>query len=139
MKVQLLIVDDELEICDMLSRHFRYAGFDVETASNGIEALEKLENANIQIIISDIMMPEMDGVDLLRSVRKQYPMIHVIMITGYVTMENALGCMRHGADTCIFKPLEDLGELDGAVEKAVMSLKHWHEKLKVLQTLNHSA
>ncbi len=136
MKARLLIVDDEPEICEMLSRHFRYLGFHVDTASDGIEALEKLAKARTEVVISDIVMPQMDGVELLRTIQQQYPMIHTIMITGYVTLENALACMRHGADTCVFKPLEDLTELEEAVEFAVGRLKRWHEKLRMLQAMN---
>lgn len=136
MKARLLIVDDEPEIRDMLSRHFRYLGFKVDTASDGVEALEKLSNVRTEVIISDIVMPRMDGVELLRTVQKQYPMIHTIMITGYVTLENALSCMRHGADNCIFKPLEDLTELEEAVQSAVARLKRWQEKLRTLQAMN---
>ena len=136
MKARLLIADDEIEICEMLSRHFRYLGFHVDTASDGIEALEKLAKARTEVVISDIVMPQMDGVELLRTIRQQYPMIHTIMITGYVTLENALACMRHGADTCVFKPLEDLTELEEAVEFAVGRLKRWQEKLRMLQTMN---
>ncbi|HEW78808.1 MAG TPA: response regulator [Phycisphaerales bacterium] len=135
MKARLLIVDDEAEICDMLSRHFRYLGYAVDTASNGIEAMEKLVHVSTQVVISDIVMPRVDGVELLRAVQQQYPMVHTIMITGYVTLENALSCMRHGADTCIFKPLEDLSELEEAVERAVISLKRWQDKLKELQRM----
>lgn len=136
MNVRLLIVDDESEIRDMLSRHFRYLGYEVVTASNGIEALEKLASDTIQVVVSDIVMPRMDGVDLLRALRQQHPMIRTIMITGYVTLENALSCMRLGADTCVFKPLEDLGELEEAVVRAIQSLKHWQEKFKALQEMN---
>ncbi len=136
MKARLLIVDDEPEICEMLSRHFRYLGFHVDTASDGIEALEKLAKARTEVVISDIVMPQMDGVELLRTIQQQYPMIHTIMITGYVTLENALACLRHGADTCVFKPLEDLTELEEAVEFAVGRLKRWHEKLRMLQAMN---
>jgi DNA-binding NtrC family response regulator len=133
---RLLIVDDETEIREMLSRHFRYLGFQVDTACDGIEAMEKLAQARTEVIISDIVMPRMDGVELLRTVRQQYPMIHTIMITGYITLDNALECMRHGADTCVFKPLEDLTELEEAVEFAVGRLKRWQDKLRMLQAMN---
>ncbi len=136
MKVKLLIVDDEIEICEMLSRHFRYIGYDVDTASNGVEALEKLSHSSFQVVISDIVMPKTDGVELLRAIKNQYPMVHTVMITGYVTLENALACMRLGADTCIFKPLEDLTELEDAVANAVKALKQWQEKLKMLKAMN---
>lgn len=136
MKAKILIVDDEIEICEMLSRHFRYVGYDVDTAFNGIEAMEKLAENSFQVVISDIVMPKMNGVELLRAVKKQYPMIHIVMITGYVTLENALSCMRLGADTCVFKPLEDLTELEDAVAGAVNVLKQWQEKLKMLKAMN---
>ena len=136
MKVKILIVDDEIEICNMLSRHFRYIGYEVDTASNGAEAIEKLDKSNFRVVISDIIMPKMDGVELLRAIKKEYPMAHVIMMTGYVTLENGLSCMRHGADTCVFKPLEDLTELEDAVVSAVNALKQWQEKLKMLKTMN---
>ena len=136
MSAKLLIVDDETEIREMLSRHFQYLGFQVETACDGIEAIEKLAQARTEVIVSDIVMPRMNGVELLRIVRQQYPMIHSIMVTGYVTLDNALSCMRLGADTCVFKPLEDLTELESAVDVAVSRLKRWQEKLKILQTMN---
>ena len=136
MKVRILIVDDEVEICEMLSRHFRYIGYDVETANDGRQAMEKLAESIFQVVISDIVMPKMDGVELLRTIGKQFPMIHVVMITGYVTLDNALSCMRLGADTCVFKPLEDLTELEDAVTNAVSALKLWQEKLKMLRTMN---
>ncbi|HBG28721.1 MAG: hypothetical protein A2Y10_12275 [Planctomycetes bacterium GWF2_41_51] len=135
MKSKILIIDDEVEICDMLSRHFRYIGYEVDTTTNPIEALDKLAENNFQVAILDIVMPKMSGIDLLRTIRKQYPMTHVVMITGCVTLDNALSCMRLGADTCIFKPLEDLTELEEAVANALKSLKHWQEKFKMLQLM----
>lgn len=133
MKGCLLIVDDEEHIRDMLSRHFRFLEYDVITAGNGAEALARLGESKVDVVISDIVMPEVDGVELLRALRSQYPMIHAVMITGYVTLENALACMRLGADTCIFKPLEDLKELEDAVDSAVDRLKCWHKKLLELK------
>lgn len=133
MKGRLLIVDDEQEIREMLSRHFRMMDYDVALACNGREALEVLAKTRTDVVISDIRMPEMDGVALLREVRNQYPMTHVIMITGYVTIENALTCMRKQADTCVFKPLTDLSELEEAVEAGMAALARWNRKFRELQ------
>ncbi|TYT74013.1 response regulator [Desulfobotulus mexicanus] len=132
MKGHLLIVDDEKEIRDMLSRHFRLMGYEVLTAEHGLDALSILEKNRVDAVISDIMMPVMDGVDLLREIRRQYPMVRVIMITGYVTLENALACMRNQADTCIFKPLNDLGELEEAVQTAIAAQARWTRKFREL-------
>lgn len=135
MKARILIVDDEPQIRDMLSRHFRFINYDVTTAANGHETLEHMKSNVYDIVISDISMPEMIGVDLLRKIKAQYPMVHVIMITGYVVMENVLACMRHGADTCVFKPFEDLSELETAVKRALDDLTRWQEKLKQLRKM----
>jgi DNA-binding NtrC family response regulator len=132
-KATLLIVDDEIEIREMLSRHFRLQKFNVELAGNGREALAILEQKRIDIVISDIMMPEMGGVELLRNIRQHYSMVRVIMITGYVTLENALACMRVGAQSCVFKPFADFDELDEEIGLAMTWLCKWQDKLRTLQ------
>lgn len=129
----LLIVDDEENIYKSLSRRYSLKGYIVDTAENGQDALEKMEEKSYRVVISDIKMPIMDGVELLRHIRKDYPMTRVIMMTGYVTLENALACLRHGADTCIFKPFEDLSEMDVAIEDALKYLQHWEDKLSELK------
>ncbi len=139
MKGRLLIVDDESEIREMLSRNFRMLGYEVQTAVNGIEALGLLAGTRTDVVVSDIRMPEMDGVSLLREIRRQYPMIRVIMITGHVTLENALACMRNQADTCVFKPLGDLSELEEAVETAMAALARWNRQLRMLQGMKPAA
>ncbi len=128
----ILIVDDEDNIREMLSRHFRFLGYDVEEAANGQEALQRMAEKRFDVVISDISMPKMTGIELLEVIKREYPMTHFIIITGYVTMENVMACMRQGADTCIFKPIEDMTELEEAVKWAVDHLKRWQEKLKTL-------
>jgi CheY-like chemotaxis protein len=129
MKVQLLIVDDEEEIREMLSRHFRFLGYEVEVAENGAMALEIMQNRKTDIIISDIRMPVMDGPELCKAVRKDYPMTRMIMMTGYVTLDNALSCLRRGADGLIFKPIEDLTELEDAVKRSLTIIQNWVDTL----------
>ena len=135
MKPKILVVDDEKIIRDFISRHFRFLGYETITAASGKEALEILNTTRCDIVISDIAMPEMTGVEFLRRLKLRYPMTHVIMVTGYVTMENVLACMRHGADTCVFKPFKDIAELEKAVEDAVASIMKWQAILKNLKGL----
>jgi DNA-binding NtrC family response regulator len=139
MNRRLLIVDDEIEIREMLSRHFRFLGYEVFMEENGLTALHFLERHRIDVVVSDIMMPGMDGVTLLKRIRREYPMIHVVMITGYVTLENALTCMRYQADACIFKPLEDLTELEESVANAFRTIDTWKRKFKELQGMKTDA
>jgi DNA-binding NtrC family response regulator len=131
----LLIVDDEREICEMLARHYRFAGHDAYTAADGRAALAFMEDHKVDVVVSDIRMPGMDGIDLLREIRRLYPMTHTIMITGHVSQENLLSCMRHGADNCVFKPLDDLGELDESVDGALGALQRWKQKLRALRAM----
>jgi DNA-binding NtrC family response regulator len=129
MNSRLLIVDDEADIRSSLTRRYSLKGFEVESAEGVEAALAILERKPFQVVVSDIKMPGIDGIELLRRIRSEYPMTRVIMMTGYVTLENGLACLRHGADTCIFKPLEDLSEMDDAIQKALDFLEHWEKKL----------
>ncbi len=135
MSGNLLIVDDEEENRNMLSRHFRFEGYNVVTAIDGLDALTKLEDNRFDVIISDIMMPNMNGIELLKEIRDHYPMIHVIMITAYVSLENGLAAMRYGADTIIFKPIKDLQILNKSVREAAAKLDEWMAILKELHSL----
>jgi len=134
-KIKLLVVDDEEDIRQMLARHFKFRGFEVATAEHGRAAIEALEEARFDIVVSDIMMPVMDGIELLQCIHEDHPMVHAIMITGYVSLENAMACMRYGAQTCIFKPLQDLQELDAAVAEAVAAINHWVAILDELRAM----
>ena len=125
MNISILVVDDEEEIREMLSRHFRYLGFSVKTAENGKQALEIMGSTRVDIVISDILMPVMDGPELCSHIHQDYPLTRVIMITGYVTLDNVMSCLRRGAETCIFKPIEDMSQLDDAVTRAVETIKRW--------------
>ena len=129
------MVDDELEIREMITRHFTFEDYKVFKASDGQEALEILENIQVDVVISDIVMPRMTGVDMLEVISNEYPMIRVIMMTGYVTQSHLLKCMQFHAETVIFKPIEDLNEMYDAVLRCFDSLKLWNKKLKVLQGL----
>ncbi|MAX24266.1 MAG: hypothetical protein CMJ19_07160 [Phycisphaeraceae bacterium] len=134
MNISLLIVDDEEQIRQMLCRHFRLMGYEVHMAQDGANAIEVLESVKIDIVISDILMPNKTGIDLLRYIKQNSQMIHVIMISGYVCLENAMTCMRLGAQTIIFKPLEEMTELENAVNRAVENIHHWLKVLKELQS-----
>jgi len=132
MSYKLLIVDDEKEIRDSLAIRYRLKGYEIETAENGKDALKILNHTKINVVISDIMMPEMNGVELMKEIRSEFPMIKVIIITGYVTLDNALACYRYGAHDVIFKPFENLKELDDALLEIKEYLTRWQNKLATL-------
>ncbi|MEA3288498.1 MAG: sigma-54 dependent transcriptional regulator [Candidatus Marinimicrobia bacterium] len=102
----ILIVDDEQEIRDSLSEVLTEEGYLTYTAENGKVALEMLEDLHYDIIISDIKMPELDGVTLLQKVKEQAPDTFFILITSYGSTETAIDAMRHGAIDYILKPID---------------------------------
>ena len=130
MDIKILIVDDEKDITASLERHFKLEGFTVFTTNNPLEAMDIINEKNIKIVISDIMMPGLNGVDLLKNIKEANGIIQVIMITGFVTISNLISCLRYGASDCLFKPFENLDELTKAVNNSTSKLEKWNNILK---------
>ncbi len=101
---KILVVDDEKNIRLSLSQALAPLGLPVDTAVNGEEALGKLEDPNLFLIILDIRMPGMDGIEVLRRISELRPDIRVIMVTAYGTVERAVDAMKLGAVDFIQKP-----------------------------------
>ncbi len=124
-KIKILIVDDEVDITTTLKRYFVFEGFDVDVTNDPYSALKMIHNNNYLLVISDIAMPGMDGIELLRRIKEYNGMIQVVMITGFVTLDNILNCLRLGADDCFLKPLRDLDDLKKAVVDCTVKLNKW--------------
>jgi DNA-binding response OmpR family regulator len=109
----ILIVDDEKNICLTLSQALEILEAETDTALNGEEALTKLENKEFGLILLDLRMPGMDGMEVLRRVREIRPDIRVIILTAYGTIESAVEAMKLGAVDFIQKPFsaEEIREL----------------------------
>jgi two-component system phosphate regulon sensor histidine kinase PhoR len=103
---QVLVVDDELNIREGSQRILNRVGFDVLKASTGLEALNLLEKQTIPIILLDLKMPGMDGMEVLKRIRQMDETIQVIVITGFATVETAIEAMKEGAYDFIPKPFE---------------------------------
>ncbi len=106
MSYNVLIVDDEQEIRESLSLLLTEEGYLCDTADNGETALTMLENSNYEILISDIKMPKLDGISLLKKIRDISPDTFVIVITSYGSTESAVESLRNGAVDYILKPLD---------------------------------
>lgn len=104
--MSVLIVDDEDMMRDLLKRILSRGGFEIDTASNGKEALEKLAANPVDLIISDIKMPGMDGFELLKEVRSKYPDKSVIMITAFGDTYTVKDALLLGADEYVTKPFK---------------------------------
>ncbi len=104
---KILIVDDEPKILKILSVMLKTNGYKVDTANNAIEALEKLKYKNFDLIISDIKMPEIDGIQFMKKVFQEYWQMPFIFITAFADVESAVQAMREGAIDYIAKPFEE--------------------------------
>jgi len=99
-----LIVDDDAELRANLSEILRGADYYTDEAASGKEAIEKITSKDFDIVLLDIMMPKMSGIDVLKEIKKIKPKIRVIMITAFATVENAVDAIKKGASDYISKP-----------------------------------
>jgi DNA-binding NtrC family response regulator len=97
MTISILVVDDDCQIADMLKDYLVGRGYAVTAVYGGREALEAFSNGNFQIVIVDMKMPDVDGMAVLKSVRKTDQAAVVIMITGYASTDSAVEAINHGA------------------------------------------
>ena len=129
--MRILIVDDEEVLRDVLDAVLRREGFDVVSASSGEEALSLLDGEEIDLVILDIMLPGISGIDTLRSIRISNPHLPVIIITAFSSIDGAIEAMKYGAYHYIPKPFKN-DEVIITVNKALEQrrLSHENERLK---------
>lgn len=116
---RVLVVDDEEAYRSLMAGHLERKGFEVEKASDGKQALAHLQESSFDVLVTDLMMPKMSGLELLRQAKKLDPWLEVIVITASGQVGNAISAMREdGAYDYLLKPLETIGELSLAVGRA---------------------
>jgi len=116
----ILVVDDEKDTCLLLSQVLEKEGYDVDTASSGKEALSILKKKKINLVITDLKMPEMDGLTFLREARKLKSKAKFIMMTAYGEIETYLDAINLGAFDYLNKPME-ISDVRIAVKKALQA------------------
>jgi DNA-binding NtrC family response regulator len=126
---RVLLVDDEKDFVEMLSLRLEEAGERVTPAYSGRECLEILEKENIDVVILDIKMPGMDGIETLREIRKRFPIVEVIMLTGHGTTETAVEGMKLGAFDYLMKPA-DFDDLTTKMEGARKRKDEQEERIR---------
>jgi len=117
---RLLVVDDDIQMLSALGEALRRKGHIVETASNGIDAASKLENAAVQAVITDLRMPGMDGLELLHHVRRTKPALPVIVLSAHGTVPTAVDAIKAGASDFLQKPFSHEA-LDEVLNKHVVA------------------
>lgn len=128
--MKILLVDDDSSVRRVLQFKLEKKGFAVETASDGLEALAALKKEPFDLLLSDIRMPRMDGIELLNEAKTAQPNIKVILITAHATVNQAVQAVKLGAFDYITKPFED-DELFVAIEKALQFEKLETENKKL--------
>ncbi|MBI4971687.1 MAG: response regulator [Candidatus Omnitrophica bacterium] len=116
--IHVLVVDDEAGIRDFLSMELAGQGYQISTAHNGTEAMEKIKKDHFRLVISDVRMPKVDGIQVLEAIKKIDPDTEVIMMTAYGDVEVAIKAMKKGAYDFVQKPF-NLEEMVALIEKAL--------------------
>lgn len=129
-KMFVMLVDDEADFIETMSKRLQKRELKVLTATSGQEALELVDkNRYLDVMILDVKMPGMDGIEVLREMKKRFPLIEVIMLTGHVTIESAIEGMKIGAFDYLMKPC-DINQLLQKVEEATTKKKVQEEKIE---------
>jgi response regulator RpfG family c-di-GMP phosphodiesterase len=134
-RARVLIVDDEKSIRDMLAEFLEMEGYLVDTAANGMEALESLEQEPFDLVLTDLKMPRMGGITLLDQMGKHAPSTMAIIMTGFGTVETAIDAMKRGAYDYILKPFK-LDEVLRVVERGVERRRMEAENIRLRQALS---
>jgi DNA-binding NtrC family response regulator len=119
---RILIVDDEPNVVNFLSILLQREGYEVVTATSGKEALEKLKENRVDVVLADLKMPEMDGLELLSRIKQMDNQIAVIIMTAYASIETAIEAMRRGAFDYVIKPFK-VDEITLVVKRALQERK----------------
>ncbi len=121
-KERILIVDDSTTTLEVLQRNLSGAGYTVFTAIDASQAIRILEDTELELVITDLKMPKVSGMDLIRHIRENFKDTEVMMITGYPSIEGAVNAIKTGAEEFLAKPFTD-EELFAAVERALQKLR----------------
>ena len=126
---KILLVDDEKPFVETMMKRLKKRDVDVAPAYDGKEALECLEqDSTIEVVIMDIKMPVMDGMEALKAVKSKHPLVEVIMLTGHATVESGIDGMRMGAFDYLMKPC-DMDQLITKVEEAARHTRQHEQKI----------
>jgi DNA-binding NtrC family response regulator len=131
-KASILIVEDEVNIREALSDILQQNGYNVDTAGNGQEAIQKSKTKFFNLALLDIKLPDMEGTKLLTGLHEALPKMVKIMVTGYPTMGNAIESLNQGADAYViktFKPEELLALIKSKLEKQSQAQELTEEKV----------
>jgi len=118
----ILVVDDELLIRDLLYDFFNQQGWDISIAENGQKALDILREKKVDLVLTDLRMPDMDGLALTTELRKDHPHLPVIIMTGYPSVDSAITALRQKVADYVIKPF-NINKLYKTIEAKISEAK----------------
>jgi DNA-binding NtrC family response regulator len=125
----VLLVDDEIEFVETFSERLELRDLAISKAFRGEEALQVLEeNTNVEVVILDVKMPGMDGIETLTEIKMKFPLMEVIMLSGHADVESAIEGMKHGAFDYLMKPC-DIDQMIAKVTEAAAKKRQHEEKI----------
>ncbi len=125
----VLLVDDEVEFLETLVKRLKRRNLSVSGVNSGEKAIEVLVDAPVDLVVLDVKMPGMDGLTTLKEIKKRFPLIEVIMLTGHASMEVAIEGMEQGAFDYLMKPM-DIDELLYKLQDAYKKKTLHEERIK---------
>jgi DNA-binding NarL/FixJ family response regulator len=124
-RTTVLLVDDEADLLSNMIQWLEASGYRVLGAHDGVEALALARTQHVDVVVTDLRMPRIDGLSLLAIIKELDPRIEVVVLTGQGTMQDAILALRDGrAFDFLVKPLDDLGQLNLVIEKAMVRRHH---------------
>jgi CheY-like chemotaxis protein len=136
--LRILIAEDEKNISDLLVELLSQEDREIVIVHNGMDAVRKLRETPYDLLITDLMMPELDGMEVLHQAKKLYPQILVIIITGYASLETAIQAVKEGAYDYLRKPFR-LDELKISVDNACERIQLMRENQLLLSHLKRTS
>lgn len=131
-RIKILLVDDDQNFLSVTKKRLAKRGYAVQTLSNGAEVFEILKVQNIQVAILDVRMPGMSGIEILKEIKKKFPLVQVIMLTGVPTVGCASDSLKLGAINYLIKPVE-LEELLQKIKEAYEERQRLEQKIRNTQ------
>ena len=136
MSEKVLLVDDEQDFLDAMATRMKDRGMDVSATTSAADALKLVESGAYDAVVLDLMMPEMDGLEVLKAIKEKRPEVQIILLTGHATVQKGVEAMRFGAMDFIEKPadLKVLTEKikQASAQKMILVEKQIEEKVKKL-------
>lgn len=137
-KMRMLLVDDEERFLQTTQKMIAKKGYEALTVTSGEACLKKLEEELVHVVILDVKMPGMDGVETLKQIKQKFPMVEVIMLTGHATAESAVEGLKLGATDYLTKPT-NIEDLIAKAEEAFNRRLTLEQKIQMAEALKKSS